>query len=151
MKASAWGILLIIIGLIGLSLMVFFGQVSTSNDQTFYSLKEVVEAAMYDSVDLVAYREGYTVTSADGKKTNYPPGTVRIDKDTFMEMFIRRYAESIDNARNYKISFYEINEFPPKVALRVEYGEDKSTLGYVTKDYEFTVSKDIVSILEGRE
>ena len=98
MKASAWGILLIIIGLIGLSLMVFFGQVSTSNDQTFYSLKEVVEAAMYDSVDLVAYREGYTVTSADG--TNYPPGTVRIDKDTFMEMFIRRYAESIDNARN---------------------------------------------------
>jgi hypothetical protein len=52
--------------------------------------------------------------------------------------------------RNYKISFYEINEFPPKVTLRVEYGEDTRALGFDTQDYEFTITKDMVAILEGR-
>ena len=129
--------------------MFFFGQVSTSNDQTFYSLKEVTEAALYDSIDLVAYRDGYT--DASGQK--YNPGVIKINKDKFVEMFSRRYAESSDATRNYKISFYEINELPPKVTLRVEYGEDTRVLGFNknSQDYEFTVSKDMVAILEGRE
>lgn len=149
MKASMWGILLIVIGLIGITLMFFFGQVSTSNDQTFYNLKEVAEAALYDSVDLVVYRDGYT----DAAGNKYEPGVIKIKKDKFIEMFSRRYAESSDATRNYKISFYEINELPPKVALRVEYGEDTKVLGFNKsgKDYEFTISKDIVAILEGRE
>ena len=147
MKASMWGVLLIIIGMIGITLMVFFGQVSTSNDQTFYSLKEVTEAAMYDAVDLVAYRAGYTDPDTG---TVYQPGVIRLDKDRFIEMFSRRYAESVDNTRNYKISFYEINEFPPKVTLRVQYGEDTRILGFDTQDYEFTITKDMVAILEGR-
>ncbi len=144
-----WGVLLIIIGLIGITLMFFFGQVSTSNDQTFYSLKEVTEAALYDSIDLVAYRDGYT----DASGHVYNPGVIKINKDKFVEMFSRRYAESSDATRNYKISFYEINELPPKVTLRVEYGEDTRVLGFNknSRDYEFTVSKDIVAILEGRE
>ena len=143
-----WGVLLIIIGLIGITLMFFFGQVSTSNDQTFYSLKEVTEAALYDSIDLVAYRDGYV--DSDGKE--YNPGVIKINKSKFVEMFSRRYAESSDATRNYKISFYEINELPPKVTIRVEYGEDTSVLGFnKDKEYEFTITKDIVAILEGRE
>ena len=144
-----WGVLLIIIGLIGITLMFFFGQVSTSNDQTFYSLKEVTEAALYDSIDLVAYRDGYV--DSDGKE--YKPGVIKINKSKFVEMFSRRYAESSDATRNYKISFYEINELPPKVTIRVEYGEDTRVLGYNknSTDYEFTITKDIVAILEGRE
>ena len=73
--------------MIGITLMVFFGQVSTSNDQTFYSLKEVTEAAMYDAVDLVAYRAGYTDPNTG---TVYQPGVIRLDKDRFIEMFSRR-------------------------------------------------------------
>lgn len=127
--------------------MFFFGQVSTTNDQNYYSLKEITEAAMYDSIDLVAYRVGFTDT--DG--TVYAPGVVKINKDRFVEMFSRRYAESADVSRIYKISFYEINELPPKVVLRVEYGENTKTLGFKQSEYVFTVSKDIVSILEGKE
>lgn len=149
MKASMWGILLIVIGLVGITLIYFFGQVSTSNDQTFYNLKEVTEAALYDSVDLVAYRDGYT----DSSGNKYEPGVIKINKNKFIEMFSRRYAESSDATRNYKISFYEINELPPKVSLRVEYGEDTTALGFNksgSEDYEFTISKDMVAILEGR-
>ena len=43
-----------------------------------------------------------------------------MDKDKFVESFLRRFADSVDNTRNYKIGFYDLNEVPPKVSVKVD-------------------------------
>ena len=46
---------------------------------------------------------------------------LRIDKEKFVESFLRRFADSIvDPKRSYTISFYDINEVPPKVSVKVD-------------------------------
>jgi len=145
-KASMLGIVVIAIGIVGVVLISFFGKTTTTNDQNYYLLKEVTDASFIDALDLVAYRYGYT----DDNGTYYEPGIIKIDEQKFVEIFVRRYAESADIARNYKISFYEILEIPPKVVIRVEYTEPFNLLEtFVSnKEYEFTISEDIVGILE---
>ena len=44
---------------------------------------------------------------------------IRIDKERFVESFLRRFANSVDNTRSYTVEFYDINEVPPKVSIRV--------------------------------
>lgn len=142
-----WGVLIIALGLIGIALVNFFGQVSTTNDQTYYLLKETTEAAMIDSVDLIAYRYGYT----DKEGKFYEPGVVKIDEEKFVEMFTRRYAESAEIRRKYKISFYDIDELPPKVVIKVESGEKLGMLRNVLEmdqEYEFSISNSVAAILE---
>ena len=70
-------------------------------------LKEVTEAAMWDAFDYGSYRKN---------------GEIRIDREKFVENFIRRYAESASRSRQYTIKFYDINEKPPKVSLSVQSG-----------------------------
>ena len=67
-------------------------------------LKENVEAAMFDAVDLAEYRAN---------------GSVTIDEEKFVENFIRRFAESAELSNTYVIEIYDINTAPPKVSLRV--------------------------------
>ena len=59
---------------------------------------------MWDSVDYAAYR-AY--------------GTIKINREKFVENFTRRYAESASKSRTYKIKFVDINERPPKVSVMV--------------------------------
>ena len=42
-----------------------------------------------------------------------------MDKEKFVEGFIRRFAQSVNNDRDYLIEFYDINETPPKASIRV--------------------------------
>ena len=45
---------------------------------------------------------------------------VRIDKEKFVESFVRRFSENVSNSRTYDIGFYDINETPPKVSVLVQ-------------------------------
>lgn len=149
MKASMWGVVLIALGLIGIAVIVFFGQVSTSNDQNYYLLKEATEAAMTESVDLVAYRYGYI----DDTGNEYAPGVIKIDEEKFVESLIRRYAESADITRQYQITIYDIIENPPKVVIGVKYGESVGIFKSFFKnsfsdEYEFNITNNIAAIIE---
>ena len=62
---------------------------------------------MWDAFDYASYRT---------------TGEIRIDREKFVENFIRRYAESASRSRQYTIKFYDINEKPPKVSLSVQSG-----------------------------
>ena len=104
MKASLWGYLLIFLALFILLVMFFVYSYSSSNESDYYLLKEATEAAMIDSIDRGKY---------------YYNGEIRIEKEKFVENFIRRFSEITNVNRSYKIEFYDIYEEPPKVSIKV--------------------------------
>ena len=101
---------MLIVGIIILAIITF-GVVNivqnyqTGNELDYYLLRETTEAAMTDAVDVGYYRLS---------------GLLRIDKEKFVESFVRRFSQNVSNSRIYDIRFYDINETPPKVSVLVE-------------------------------
>lgn len=104
MKESVWGYWLIVLGLGVLGIMLVLQNYSTTNEQDVYLIKEITDASLGDAIDLAHYRKY---------------GEIRIIKEKFVENFIRRFSETININKNYKISFYDIYEAPPKVSVKV--------------------------------
>lgn len=108
MKWSFTGVGLIVFGLIGLTIILLFEQITTSNENDYYLLKEITNAAMVDSIDIAYYRE---------------TGDLKIVREKFVENFTRRYSEStLSIGTSYTISFYDIMETPPKVTILIDTG-----------------------------
>lgn len=96
---------IILLSLIALLLINVIANYSSGSELDYYLVKETVEASMEDAIDVSYYRDN---------------GMLRMDKDKFVESFLRRFADSIDNTRNYRIGFYDLNEVPPKVSVKVD-------------------------------
>lgn len=107
MKESFWGIFVVFLGIVSIFFIVLFQNLTNTDEHNSQLLKEVTEASMWDAFDYAAYRTS---------------GEIRIDREKFVENFIRRYAESASRTRQYTIKFYDINEKPPKVSLSVQSG-----------------------------
>ena len=122
----------VIAGLIGLAIIMLFQNITTNNEQDYYLLKEVAEAAMTESEDVANYRT---------------TGEIKISEQKFVENFIRRYAEVASfNANGYKIEFYDIMEVPPKASIRVT---SKSDTHKITTDAQnFDIVNELNAILE---
>ena len=104
MKESLWGYWLIVLGLGVLVVMMLLQNYTTTNEQDYYLIKEVAEAAMTDAIDWAHYRKY---------------GEVRIVKEKFVEDFTRRFSETVNINKTYNIKFYDIYEAPPKVSIKV--------------------------------
>lgn len=131
MKESFWGIFVIFIGVMALTFIVLFQNLTNTDQHNSQLLTEVTEAAMWDAVDYAEYR----VT-----------GQLKINREKFVENFVRRYAESASRARDYKLVFYDISEVPPKVSVGV-----KSKVNGAAPDdstVTFDLSDKVDSILE---
>ena len=130
MKESFWGIFIVGIGVVSLMFIYFFQSMTNTNEHNYNLLKETTEAAMVDSFDLAAYRKD---------------GTVRIDREKFVENFVRRFAENANLARTYQVDIYDVNETPPKVSIKVSSTEVSSLSGEVL---EFDIENRLDAILE---
>ena len=129
MKWSFASVGLIVFGLIGITIILLFEQLTTTNENDYYLLKEISEAAMFDAIDITYYRE---------------TGDLKIIKEKFVENFTRRFAEStLLTGTGYTINFYNIMETPPKVTVEVNTG-----LGQY-KIFEDTSSYNIQNVLSG--
>ena len=104
MKESLWGYWLIVLGLGVLVVMMLLQNYTTTNEQDYYLIKEVTEAALTDSIDWAHYRKY---------------GEVRIVKEKFVEDFTRRFSDTVNINKTYNIKFYDIYEAPPKVSVKV--------------------------------
>ena len=80
---------IILLAIIGLLLINIISNYSTGSELDYYLVKETAKAAMEDAIDVKYYRDN---------------GSLRMDKEKFVESFLRRFANSIDNTRNYRIS-----------------------------------------------
>ena len=133
MKWSFASVATIVLGIFGLFIILLFSELTVSNEQDYYSLKEAAEASMIESIDIAYYRL---------------TGDVKIVKEKFVENFTRRFTEtSTFGQGNYQIDFYQISETPPKVSIRII---DKTT-NYSIYSYDSTnynILNEITAILD---
>ncbi len=161
MNSSVWGYLFLVLGIVGIVLINIFGEVTIKNEQDYFSLKEVTKSAMIDAVDQYALEHGlgYDGVTAEtnpesiGCPTGYP-GTVRIITERFMELFVLKFADSVNMSGNeYTIEFNDIDECPPKVVVTVKVKESFSIiekfLGIGGSSKEHTEDADITNVITG--
>ena len=130
MKESFWGIMVIGIGVVAIAFIFLFQNITNTDEHNMHLLKETTEAAMYDAFDLAAYRSD---------------GVIRIDREKFVENFVRRFADNASLARTYVIEIYDVNEQPPKVSLKVSSTEKGNVANEIM---EFDIQNKIDAILE---
>ena len=124
-------ILLSILALIFVNVLSSF---STGSELDYYLLKETVDAAMVDAIDYAYYHDH---------------GIHRIDKEKFVESFLYRFNDTVDRSRDYDIQFYDINEIPPKVSVKIDSLTAMSVKNKETGKYEAAkISTSYDAILE---
>ena len=104
MKESFWAVLIVGLGIISIFLVYYFQTVTNTSEHNYELLKETTEAAMFDALDLPAYRNDQTI---------------RIDQEKFVASFYRRFAEDATLAHTYQIDIYDVHEEPPKVSINL--------------------------------
>ena len=105
MNKGVFAVGVLMLAVMALAVINIINNYSASNEMTELLLKDTVEAAMLDAVDLSYYRVS--------------GGVVRMDKEKFIENFTRRFAESVSDDKDYQIKVYDIYEIPPKVTIQV--------------------------------
>lgn len=130
MKESYWGYWIIALGVFVIVVMMLISNVSATNTQDYYVLKEISEAAMVDAVDYGYYRES---------------GELRINKEKYIENFLRRLSESIPKGTS-TVNFYNVYESPPKASVEVT---SKSNTYQINSSSEsFDIVNRVDAILE---
>lgn len=129
MKESFWGYWLVILGIFVVVIMLLIQNVTSNNTQDYYSVQEITEASLVDAVDLAYYR-------------NY--GELKINKEKFMESFIRRFAEIAGSTSSYKISFAGIYETPPKASVEITSSTQNYTVAADSTKFDMTNRVDAI-------
>ena len=127
MKDSIWAYFIIMFGIIAIIFIFFMQRVSTTDQHNYTLLRETTEAAMYDAIDNDLNNEGI----------------VKINQEKFIESFLRRFAENASLSREYVVEIYDINEYPPKVSIKVS-STEKGTSEIV----DFDLVNKVDAILE---
>ena len=127
------------IGLFGILIIMLFNEITVSNEQDYYTLKDAAEAAMIESIDVAYYRL---------------TGDIKINQEKFVENFTRRYAQtSTFGQGNYDIEFYQIIECPAKVSIRIV--DETNSYNIYTKydsdttETKVTIVNELSAILDG--
>lgn len=139
MKWSFATIGLVAAGLVGIVIILLFQNLTVNNEEDYYLLKEITEAAMVDAIDLAYYRD---------------TGKLKIVQEKFVENFTRRFAESANilNTQNYSLEFYNIMEYPPKVSVSVKTDIGEYTIfGNHLETQSYSVANSLDAILEIEE
>lgn len=131
MKESYWGYWLIVLGIFVIVIMMLISNMTSTNTQDYYLLKEITQASMLDAVDYGYYREY---------------NEVKINKEKFVESFIRRYTDSVTLSTTYEVSFYEIYEAPPKVSVKIS--SSSSSFNIAGDAESFDIVNKLDAILE---
>ena len=130
MKESFWGYLVTIFGVVSIAIVYLFQTITNLNEHNYTLLKETTEAAMIDALDLATYRQ---------------TGIVRIDQEKFVENFVRRFANNVQLAKEYKIEIFDVHEEPPKVSIKVSSSVDTNI---TNKLLTFDIQNKLDAILE---
>lgn len=105
MKESYWGYWLVILGLFIVVIMLLIQNVTSNNTFDSYTVKQIAEASLVDSVDYAYYTQF---------------GELKINKEKFIESFWRRFAEVASPTTKYEITITGMYEAPPKVSVEIK-------------------------------
>lgn len=138
MKYSYLGFGIIMAGLFGIVFLVMFESITVDNESEYYVLKEAMEAAMLESIDISCFRSDETEGCG---------GTVKISEQKFVENFTRRFASSISgDVKEYEIQFYDIIESPPKATVVIKGLTGEYTI--ISDDQGIGITNALSGILE---
>ena len=104
MKEAFWGYFIVFLGLFIIVVLLLVQRLTVTNEEDFYLGREVMEASMIDAVDYGTYRT---------------TGKIVMSEQKFVEVYLRRFAESVTNNKTYTIEFYDVIEEPPKATVRI--------------------------------
>ena len=138
MKESMWGVLIFGLGIVTITFITLFLSMTNADEHNMTLLKETTRSAMYDAFDLAAYRA---------------QGVIRIDREKFVENFIRRFSQDASLSRSYRIEIYDVNETPPKVSLKVLSSQRGqlmigNAVNSSTEQITFSITNSMDAILE---
>jgi len=136
MKESYWGYWLIVLGIFVIVVMMLISNMTSTNTQDYYLLKEITQASMLDAVDHAYYREF---------------NEVRIQKEKFVESFILRFADSATLSTTYEVSFHEIYEAPPKVSVKVSSSSNAFNIAGDAESFDIVNKLDAILELGGAQ
>jgi len=128
MKESYWGYWIVLLGVFIIVIMMLIQNVTSNSTEDHYKLKQITEAAMIDSVDYAYYREY---------------GELKINKEKFIESFLRRFGDIASLTDEYKINFTGVYEAPPKVSVEIITNTTPITINSDTTTF------DMVSRVDG--
>ena len=131
MKESFWAYFVIAAGVIIVIIMLFIQRMSTTTEENYYLTKEIVESSMLDAVDYGTFRN---------------TGRLVMSEQKFVEVFLRRFAESVTNNKTYEVSFYDIYEEPPKVTVKIRTKAGATAVGNET--FDVNLDTQLSGILE---
>ena len=131
MKETYWGYWLVLLGAFVVIIMMLIQNVTSQITEDYYTVKQISEAAMIDAVDYAYYREY---------------GELKINKEKFIESFLRRFVEVASLTSEYDINFTGIYEAPPKVSIEIISSSD--TYIIASDAAEFDMTSRIDAILE---
>lgn len=134
MKESLWGYWIVVLGISIMSVMILLQNYTTTNEQDYYMIKEVLEASMYEAVDYGYYRD---------------TGELKMNAEKFTENFIRRFSETVNINKKYTISFYDIYEEPPAASVSIATTTSQTSFGknQGAKDDQAAVVNRLTGIL----
>ena len=96
------------------------------------------------------YGRNLNLTDVRGK-CDYLQGKVIINKDVFVESFLRRMSEDINNNKSYRVTVQDVIEYPPKVSLSIDTYNTYNTSGSRTVEFsegDFDIRNQIDAIFE---
>lgn len=144
MKAAMWGVGLCVIGLLGLVLINLFGNITVTNQFNYTTMKNAVQAAMLDSLDIAHYRAGFCLCTNDGSAINTGTKKTFSDKkqyefrDIVNDKCVNTNGESVNNCvtlyGEYRLN---INKFQETFEERFKNVKTNN------KDYEYIIQEII--------
>ena len=84
MKVAMWGVGLFVLGVLGIVLINLFGNITVTNQLNYTTMKNAVEASMYDALDIAHYRAGFCIC---GDKLKNASGTVTFSDDKEYKLY----------------------------------------------------------------
>ena len=134
MKEAYWGYWLIVLGIFVVVILLLIRNVTSNNTEDYYSLNEISEAAMIDAVDYAYYREY---------------GELKINKEKFMESFIKRLAYTSSPSSSYEILFTAIYETPPKVSFQIKSKTESYNIANSSESFDMVNRVDAILEING--
>lgn len=183
MKETYTALGLVVLGLVGLLFLDLFGDITVTNQQDYTSMKNSIEAALYDSIDQDAFENGfclctnvgktngvykfkdkneYKIINLVNKETNcnkingyayckYLIGETKIDKEVFLDCFIKRFSNKITRSKDYRIEVKDIIEYPPRVSILISGKNYSNILNLDMKKDSYEIVNKVDSILENNK
>ena len=104
MKTAMWALGLLVLSLFGVVIVNLFGNITVTDQLNYTTMKNTVEASMYDALDIAHYRAGFCLCT-DKAKTD---GKWVFSDDTEYELSDIKYEKSVEKCKSKKFSTCEM-------------------------------------------